>query len=343
VNVNEGRDWDNLGGARKAAIVLLALGKEASAQIVKNLKDSEMEKIAAEMASLGRIPPEVEQRVLVEFTGAMGSGTASKAGGVGRAAEFLESIMGRQKASEIVTKMKRLNATGALGRLEQMEPGMAAEFLSDEHPQTIALILAQVETDFAASTLSALPPDVRTDVAMRIARLNGISPDTTKEIEGILSTELQDMQGGDIATANGVKILADILNSTERDTEKEVLEGLEAKDEAMASEVRKLMFVFDDILLLEDRSVQRVLREVDTKDLAVALKAADEEVKAKIFKNISERAAAMIQEEIDYMGPKRLSEVEAAQMSVVEVIRNLEESGEIIVPGRGGGGDDLIV
>jgi flagellar motor switch protein FliG len=341
--VNEHRDWENLDGAKKAAIVMLSLGKETATQVVKNLKDSEVEKIAVEMASLGQIPQEVEEKVLSEFTGAMGSGAVSNSGGVTRAAEFLESTLGRQKASEIVTRLKRVGATGALGKLEQMEPGMAAEFLSDEHPQTIALILAQVETDFAASTLAALPSDLRVDVAMRIARLNGISPDTTKEIEGIISTELQGMQGGDIASANGLKILADILNSSERDTEKEVLEGIETKDDTIASDVRKLMFIFDDILLLEDRSVQRVLREVDTKDLAVALKAADEEVKAKIFKNISERAAAMIQEEIDYMGPKRLSEVEAAQMAVVEVIRNLEDSGEIIVPGRGGGGDDLVV
>jgi flagellar motor switch protein FliG len=341
--VKEHRDWEDLGGARKAAIVLLSVGKEAATQVVKNLKDSEVEKIAAEMASLGEVPQDIKERVLEEFTGAMGCGSGSGAGGVGRATEFLETALGRQKASEIVTRVKRLNTAGALGRLEQMEAGMAAEFLSDEHPQTLALILAQVDTGFAASVLSAFPPDVRIDVAMRIANLDGISLDTTKEIEGILSAELQGMQGGQIASANGVKILADILNSTERDTEREVLEAIDAKDDAMASRVRKLMFIFDDILLLEDRSVQRVLREVDTKDLAVALKAADEEVKAKIFKNISERAVAMIQEEIDYMGPKRLSEVEAAQMAVVEVIRNLEESGEIIVPGRGGGGDDLIV
>jgi flagellar motor switch protein FliG len=188
-----------------------------------------------------------------------------------------------------------------------------------------------------------MSPEVRADVAMRIAKLEGISPDTTKEIEGIITAQLADVGGGDVTTADGVKILADILNSTERDTEKEVLEAIEAKDDSVASQVRKLMFIFDDILLLEDRSVQRVLREVDTKDLSVALKAADEEVKEKIFKNISERAAAMIQEEIDYMGPKRLSEVEAAQQAVVEVIRNLEDSGDIIVPGRGGGGDDIIV
>jgi flagellar motor switch protein FliG len=341
--VNESRDWKNLGGAGKAAIVLLSLGKEAATQVVKNLKDSEVEKIAAEIASIGQVPRDVQENVLREFTGAMGAGGGTGTAGVARATAFLESTLGRQKASEIVARLKRLNATGALGKLEQMEPGMAAEFLSEEHPQTIALIMAQVEADFAASTLSAMPQDVRADVAMRIARLEGISPDTTKEIEGILSAQIADMGGGGVTAADGVKILADILNSTERDTEKEVLEALEAKDDSVASQVRKLMFIFDDILHLEDRSVQRVLREVDTKDLSVALKAADEEVKQKIFKNISERAAAMIQEEIDYMGPKRLSEVEAAQQAVVEVIRNLEESGDIIVPGRGGGGDDIIV
>ncbi len=339
--MNDSRDWGHLGGARKAAIVLLSMGKDTATQVVKNLKDSEVEKIAVEMACLGQVPPEVQDNVLREFTGAMGAGAG--AGGVARATAFLESTMGRQKASEIVARIKRLNASGALRKLEQMDPAMAAEFLSDEHPQTIALIMAQVEADFAATALSAMPQDVRADVAMRIARLEGISPDTTKEIEGILSAQLADLGGGGVTATDGVKVLADILNSTERDTEKEVLEALEAKDDSVASQVRKLMFIFDDILLLEDRSIQRVLREVDTKDLSVALKAADEEVKQKIFKNVSERAAAMIQEEIDYMGPKRLSEVEAAQQAVVEVIRNLEESGDIIVPGRGGGGDDIIV
>jgi flagellar motor switch protein FliG len=339
--VNQGQDLKDLSGAAKAAIVLLSVGKEAATQIVKNLGDSTVEKIASEVARLGDVPSEVQEKVLQEFTAAMGGGAGG--GGIARATAFLESTLGRQKASEIVTRMKRLKATGTLRKLEQMEPAMVTEFLADEHPQTVALIMAQLEAGFAAAALSAMPDEVRADVAMRIAKLEGIPPETTKEIEGILASQLEGIRSGSVSTADGVKILADILNSTDRDTEKEVLEALESKDESVASQVRKLMFIFDDILLLEDRSVQRVLREVDTKDLAVALKAADEEVKEKIFKNISERAAAMIQEEIDYMGPKRLSEVEAAQQAVVEVIRNLEESGDIIVPGRGGGGDDIIV
>ena len=203
--MNKSRDWENLGGATKAAIVLLSLGKEAATQVVKNLKDSEVEKIAAEIASLGQVPPQVQEKVLREFTGAMGSGRAAGAGGVERAARFLEYTLGRQKASEIVARIKRLKATGALGRLEQMEPAMAAEFLADEHPQTIALILAQVEADSAAAVLSAFAPEVRADVAMRLAKLEGISPDSTREIEGILSAQLQGMRGGSIATANGVE------------------------------------------------------------------------------------------------------------------------------------------
>jgi flagellar motor switch protein FliG len=340
--VTETGNWTNLAGTTKAAIVLLSMGKDAATRIVKSLKDSEVEKIATAMASLDNVPPDVQDRVLKEFTGAMGS-SGGGMGGLARATAFLESTLGRQKASEIVSRMKRLKATGALRKLEQMQPGMVAEFLSDEHPQTIALIMAQLEADRAAGVLSAMPQEIRGDVAMRIAKLEAIAPETAREIEGVIFTQLQGMRSGEVTTTDGVKLLADILNSGDREIEREVLEAIEAKEDSLASRVRKLMFIFDDILLLEDRSVQRVLREVDTKDLAVALKAADEDVKKKIFKNISERAAAMIQEEIDYMGPKRLSEVETAQQAVVDVIRNLEESGEIIVPGRGGGGDDIIV
>jgi flagellar motor switch protein FliG len=296
--------------------------------------------IAGEIASLGPVPQEVTDRVLKEFTGAMAGGSQ---GGVNRVAEFLETALGKSKASEIVNRVQRQSTTGALRKLEQMESATVAEFLKSEHPQTIALIVAQLNPQFAADTLAALPEELRTEVAMRIATMDNISPDTAADIDQILTLQLEGIEGADVTTAGGVKILADILNVTDRDVEKEVLDALELRDAGVANGVKKLMFIFDDILLLEDRAMQRVLREVDTKDLAVALKAADEEVKQKIFNNISERAAAMIQEEIDYMGPKRLSEVEAAQQSVVEVIRNLEESGEILIPGRGGASDDVIV
>jgi flagellar motor switch protein FliG len=341
--LDEGRNWEDLKGTTKAAIVLLALGKEAAGQVIKNLPDKQVEKIAAEIASIGSVPAEVQERALREFTGTLVSGQKASSGGVSRVAEFLESALGKPKASEIVTRVRRLSSTGAMTKLEQMDAGTVAEFLKDEHPQTIALIITQLDPQFAASILSALPEKARGEVAMRIATMDTISPDATDEVERILAEQLEGFGDSNTTAAGGVKTLADILNVTERAKEKEVLSAIEARDEAVASQVKKLMFVFDDILLLEDRSLQRVLREVDTKELAVALKAADDEVKQKIFNNISERAAAMIQEEIDYMGPKRLSEVENAQQAIVDVIRHLEESGEIIIPGRGGGADDVIV
>ena len=341
--MDEKRSWEELDGTKKAAIVLLALGKEAAGEVIKNLPDAQVEKIAAEIAAMGSVPVEVQERALREFTGALASGHKASSGGVGRVAEFLESALGKPKASEIVTRVRRLRTTGAMTKLEQMDAGTVAEFLKDEHPQTIALIITQLEPQFAAATLSALPEETRGDVALRIATMDTVSPDATDEIDRILAEQLEGIGNSNTTAPGGVKILADILNVTELATEKEVLSAIKAKDEAVASQVKKLMFVFDDILLLEDRSLQRVLRQVDTKNLAVALKAADDHVKEKIFKNISERAAAMIQEEIDYMGPKRLSEVEGAQQAIVDVIRNLEESGEIIIPGRGGGADDVIV
>ena len=339
----QGQGTENMDGAKKAAIVLLALGKDAAGKVLKNLDESEVEKIAANIASMGSVPIEVQRKVLSEFTGALVSSRSASAGGVDRAAEMLEVALGKPKASEIVTKVRRLNSPGSLAKIEQMDAATVAEFLKDEHPQTIALIMAQLDPQFAAGALSALPDGVRAEVAVRIAKMETISPESTEHINEILSSQLEGIGGSDVTDAGGVKILADILNVTERSTEKELLDAIEVKDADLATKVKQLMFVFDDVLLLEDRAVQRVLREVDTKDLAVALKAADESVKEKIFKNISERAAAMIQEEIDYMGPKRLSEVEAAQQAIVEVIRNLEESGEILIPGRGGGQDDVIV
>ncbi len=334
---------EQLSGARKAAIVLLTLGKDAAAKIIKGLKESDIEKIAMEMANLGPVSKQLQEQVLAEFTGALASGAQIAGGGEDKVAEILEAAIGKAKASEIVARIRRQKATGAISKLEQMSPGTVAEFLKNEHPQTIALIMAQFEPDFAARVLAALPEGTRGEIALRIATMDVISPDATEEINRILASQLEGISAVERTTAGGVKTLADILNQGERTLEEEILSAMEQKDTEVAGQVKKLMFVFDDILLLDDRSMQRVLREVDSKDLAVALKGADEKIKEKIFKNISERAAAMIQEEIDYMGPKRVSEVEAAQQAIIEVIRNLEDSGEIIIAGRGGSSDDLIV
>lgn len=334
---------EQLSGAKKAAIVLLSLGEEAAAKIIKGLKESDIEKIAMEMANLGPISKDIHEKILAEFTGAMASGARVTGGGEQKVAQILEAALGKTRASEIISRIKRQKATGAISKLEQMSPPTVAEFLKNEHPQTVALIVAQFEPDFAAKVLADLPEGLKGEVALRIATMDAISPDATQEINRILASQLEGVGGAEKTSTGGVKALADILNQGERTLEEEILSAIEEKDNEVAGQVRKLMFVFDDILLLDDRSMQRVLREVDSKNLAVALKGADEKIKEKIFKNISERAAAMIQEEIDYMGPKRVSEVEAAQQAIIEVIRNLEDSGEIIIAGRGGSSDDLIL
>jgi flagellar motor switch protein FliG len=342
--VAEPANWDRINGRRKAAIFLLSLGSTASAEVVKNLDEREIEMLASEIASIGTVPPNVKERVLKEMASALSSTATGGLGGVGKAEELLEAALGKSRASEIVGKMKMRKGSGALRKIEELDSGTVAEFLKGEHPQTVALIIAHLQPQAAANMLGALPEDQRADVARRIATLGTISPDAATEVEQILASQLDGLgKAAEAATASGVKILADILNVADRSTEKEVLGAISDESPEVANQVKQLLFVFDDILKLDDRAVQRVLREVDTNDLALALKAADEEIKKKILDNVSERAAEMIQEEIEYMGPKRLSEVEAAQLRIIEVIRSLEEANEIIIPGRGGGSGDTVV
>ena len=340
----EPANWDRINGRRKAAIFLLSLGSEASAEVIKNLDEREIEALANEIAAIGMVPQNVKDRVLKEMASSLGSAATGGAGGAGKAQEMLEAALGKPKASEIVGKMKTHKSTGALRQIEQMDSGTVVEFLKGEHPQTIALIIAHMDSQAAANMLGALPEEQRVEVARRIATLGTVSPDAAAEVEQILASQLEGLgKGEDVSTASGVKILADILNVADRSTEKEVLGAISDDSPEIANQVKQLLFVFDDILKLDDRAVQRVLREVDTNDLALALKASDEEIKKKILDNVSERAAEMIQEEIEYMGPKRLSEVEAAQLRIIEVIRSLEEANEIIIPGRGGGSGDAVV
>ena len=335
-----------LDSIKKAAIFLLALGKDASAEVIKNLEESQVEKIATEIATLGAVPAELRQKVLKEITTVLHTSETGGAGGVSKAEEFLEMALGKSKASEIVGRVKMRKASGALRKIEQMDSGAVVEFLKGEHPQTIALIIAHLEPQTAASMLAALGEEQRIEVARRVAMMSTISPDAAEEIEEILASQLEGVSKGketSVMAAGGIKILADILNVADRSTEKEILGAMQDENPEVANQVKQLLFVFDDILKLDDRAVQRILREVDTNDLALALKASDDDIKNKILVNVSERAAEMIQEEIEYMGPKRLSEVEAAQLRIIEVIRNLEEAGEIVIPGRGGGAGDAVV
>lgn len=330
-------------GLKKAAIVLLSLDKGASAEIMKNLPESEVERIAVEMATLGAVTPEARKQALGEFTSALVASARSRPAGADRAAAILESALGKARADGIVDKVRKATVKGPAQKLEQTAPAAVVDVLKDEHPQMIALVLSRLQAETAANLLVALPEESRGDVALRVATIGDVAPETAEEVQRVVSSQLEGVVVPEARPAGGAKRLADILNMIDREVERDVLDFITTSDLELANEIKHSMFAFDDIVQLDDRSMQRVLREVDSRELAVALKAAGDKVKAKIFKNISERAGAMIREEIEYMGPKRLSEVQEAQQHVVDAIRALEESGDIVMPGKGRKGDDVIV
>lgn len=341
--MDERKGKEQQGGARRAAIVLLSLDRRASAEIMKKLPEAEVERIAVEMAGLGSVTAEARKQAMGEFTAALVASARSGPAGVERAATLLESALGKARANDIVDRVRKATVTGPAQKLEQMAPGAVVDILKNEHPQMIALVLSRLQPETAANLLTSLPEENRGDVALRVATIGEVAPETAEEVQKVVSSQLEGVVVPEARPAGGAKRLADILNMTDREVEKDVLEFITSSDMDLANEVKHSMFSFDDLIVLDDRSMQRVLREVDSRELAVALKAADEKIKAKIFKNISERAAAMIREEIEYMGPKRLSEVQEAQQHVVDAVRALEESGDIMLPGKGKKGDDIIV
>ncbi len=255
---------------------------------------------------------------------------------------FLEKAVGHAKADEILSRLESSFRTSGFNLLKNIDSRQLIGFIQNEHPQTIALILSQLTPQQAAAVLSELPAELQAEVALRIATMEKISPDILKEIESTLEAHFQASAEGDLSVSGGAKTMAEILNLIESAAEKNILQSLEAENADLAAEIKNMMFVFDDIILLDDRSIQRLLKEVETKDLSVALKAASEEVKSKIYTNVSERVAVMIKEEMEFMGPMRLSDVEAAQQRIVEAVRKLEEDGQIVISGRGGK-EDIIV
>jgi len=258
------------------------------------------------------------------------------------ASEILEKAVGHHKAREILTRLESSFKSRGFSLLKDIDPKQLSGFFQNEHPQTTALILTQLNPQHAAAVLSELGPELQAEVALRIATMEKISPDVLKEIEATLEGHFGNSAGRDLSVSGGAKAIAEILNLIDSSAEKNILQSLEAEDPDLAAEVKNMMFVFDDLILLDDRSIQRLLKDVETKDLSIALKATSDEVKTKIFKNVSERVASMIKEEMEFMGPTRLSDVESAQGRIVEAVRRLEEEGQIIISGRGGK-EDIIV
>jgi flagellar motor switch protein FliG len=326
----------NITGPKKAAIVMVALGRESSSKIMKNLDETEIERLSTEIARLDNVTPEVREAVLEEFhTLAMAHQYVAQ-GGIEYAREILEQALGPRKAKEILDKVQQSIRTTGFNLLENIDPKQLVNYIQKEHPQTIALLLAHMVPQHAAPIISALPQELQVDVATRIATMESISPETLDQVEEVLINQVKSLFGGDVSEIGGVKAVAEILNSVDRGAEKNILGNLERENPELATEIKNLMFVFEDVLLLDDRSMQRVLKEIDTKELAMALKGASMELQNKFFKNMSSRAAEMIREDMEFMGPIRLKDVEEVQQRVVDVIRRLEEDGEIIISGRGG-------
>lgn len=329
-------------GPRKAAILMVALGAEASSNIFKHLTEPEIEVITAQIARLEGVTPEMREYVLTEFQNLSMAKEYVTNGGIEYAQAVLEASMGPRKAREILEKVTSTIRTTGFNMLDTVETNQLIGFLQKEHPQTVALLMAHMKAEKAAATLSALSPEMQVEVATRIATMDSISPEVLAQVEQQLSQLMKSLFSGDSAEVGGVKSVAEMLNMVDRAAEKNILGTLERDDPELATEIKSLMFVFEDMLLLDDKSIQKVLKEADGKELALALKGANEQVANKFLSNMSTRAAENIREEISFMGPKRLREVEDAQQKIVDVVRRLESQNEIIIQGRGGE-DDVIV
>ena len=328
-------------GIQKAAILLIALGPERSADIFKHLKEDEIEELTLEIANTRSVSPQVKEDALNEFYQICLAQQYIAEGGIGYAKELLDKALGEEKAQEVITKLTASLQVRPFEFVRKTDPSQLLNFIQDEHPQTIAMILSYLTSAQAALVIGALPPEKQADVAKRIAMMDRTSPDVIKEVERVLEKKLSSLVNQDYTIVGGVDAIVNILNTVDRTTEKHIMESLEIEEPELADEIRKKMFVFEDILLLDDRAIQRVLRDVDNADLGVALKAANEEVQNVIFKNLSKRLAAMIKEDMEFMGPVRMKDVEEAQQKVVSVIRKLEDSGEIVI--SRGGGDEIVV
>ena len=332
---------NDLSGIQKAAILLISLGPERSANVFKHLKEEEIEELTLEIANTRSVSPDVKSQVLDEFYEVCLAQQYIAEGGVGYAKELLEKALGADKARDVIGKLTASLQVRPFEFIRKTDASQLLNFIQDEHPQTIALILSYLSSGQAATIISALAPEKQADVAKRIAQMDRTSPDVIKEVEKVLEQKLSSLVNQDYTIVGGVDSIVEILNTVDRGTEKHIMETLEIEEPELADEIRRKMFVFEDILSLDDKSIQRVLREVDNNELAIALKSANEEVQAVIFNNLSKRLASMIREDMDFMGPVRLKDVEEAQQKIVNIIRKLEDAGEIII--SRGGGDELVV
>lgn len=335
------KDLKSLSGRQKAAIFLVSLGSEISSEIFKHLREDEIETLTFEIARLDSVESDFKDAILQEFQDLMMAQNFITTGGIDYARELLEKSVGSQKAIDIINRLTSSLQVRPFDFIRRTDPAHLLNFIQQEHPQTIALILAYLEPAKASVILQNLPDDKQSEVAKRIATMDRTSPDVLREVERVLEKKLSTLSSEDYTAAGGVESIVEILNLVDRSSEKSIIEALEDEDPDLAEEIKKRMFVFEDITMLDDRAIQKVMREVDTQELAKALKAVDTDVQDKIFRNMSKRAAGMLKEDMEYMGPVRLKDVEEAQQKIVSIIRHLEDNGEIVIARSGE--DELVV
>lgn len=325
----------DLDGRQKIATLLLTLGAEHTTRIFSRLDEREVEQISLELSTLPTLSGKVINDVIEEFYQMVIGQENFVEGGIEHAAVVLERAFGKEKAFEIIERLKILSATRGFDILKKADPAQLAGFLTKEHPQTVALILSHISPDQASEVIDQFSEELKIDVLVRIATLGKVSPQILAQVEAVVDSIAEQTLSQNLAMAGGSQLVAAILNKTNTNEAKYIMEQIEGKDGNLANEIKRLMFLFEDILMIDDKGIQRVLRDVDKRDLALSLKASDEKIRTKVFKNMSERASATIKEELEFMGPIKLKEVEAAQQRIVEVIKRLEQSEEIAIGGRG--------
>ncbi len=330
----------NLTGVQKAAILLISIGPERAASVLKHFSPGEIERISTEIANTVSLAPGSVSSVYQEFLSMSSSRSANSNGGLQYAKELLMKALGPQKSDEIIKSLNLQNKPFYI--LRRIEPKVVANFLNGEHPQAIAMILSYLDPEQSAAILSFLAPEIQNDIAWRIATMEKTSPEIIKEVEDVLETRLSGLVSKDLNKAGGIKELVSILNMVDKATEKSIIAALEMEDPDLADEIKNRLFAFEDIVTIDDFSVRRILQEVDNKELAMALKGANEEVSSKILTNLSQRAGEMLKEDIDLLGPVRVREVEEKQKKIVQIIRRLDEAGQIVIA-RGGGQNDVII
>ena len=335
------QELQELSGKQKAAVLLISLGPDMSAKIFKHLDNEQIEEITLEIANMQKIGTELKNKVLKEFYHLLQANDYISSGGIKYARQILTKAMGEKEADNILNRLTANLQVRPFDNIRKADPDQLLNFIQGEHPQTIALILSYIQPSQASQILSSLSEEVQSDVAKRIALMDRTSPEIIKDVEDVLEKKLSSVITNEYASAGGIDSIVDILNQVDRGTEKNIFDQLDEKDPDLSEDIKKKMFVFEDIVLLSDKAVQLVLREVETHDIALALKTSGEEVEEVIYNNMSSRASEMLKEDMEYMGPVRIREVEDAQQRIVNVIRQLEESGEIVI--ARGGESELVV